>query len=229
MPVVLSFDAGWGGLGWALCTANKPVASGHAVPGRKAWRMAAIRDLLGELEIRVADLQAHAGRADPRPRVVIEKAPPVYAGRGNQAATAWGMGELCGAIELWACRPTWEYPWLVTPDVWRRWWWSKPPRGRTKLKRAAIMQVQNSPWRAHLDGHAWDGREPNDYEGAAGDVAEGILIGMGAARRIGQPMLTKKQQPPKGPSAWARARLDGTAYLQPAQHPQLHPNRRPSP
>lgn len=225
MPIVLAFDAGWGGTGWALCTANKPVATGYAKPGGKTWRMVALRELLGQLEHQVADLAAHSHPNDPQPRVVIERAPKFYAGRGNQAAIGFGMGEIAGAIELWGCRPTWEHPWLVTPDVWRRWWWSKPPRGRTKLKRAAVMQIQGSPWRAEIEGLARDGREPQDFEGPAGDVAEAILLGIGAARRIASPLTVNDA--PKGPAAWKRARADGSAWTAPPSYPQLFPNRRP--
>lgn len=225
MPIVISFDASWGGLGWALCTANKPVASGHAKLGGRAWRMAALREVLAQLEHQVADLAAHSAPGDPQPRVVIERAPQVYS-RGNQAATGFGLGEIAGAIELWGCRPTWEYPWLIPPDVWRRYWWAKPPRRRARLKRQALLEVQRDPRMApHIADLAWDGSEPQDYEGPAGDVAEAILLGVGAARRIASPLTA--DEAPKGPADWRRARADGTAWSAPPSYPQLFPNRRP--
>jgi len=220
VPIVLAFDAAWGGLGVCLCTANAPIyCAHHALKGR-AWRMAALIPVLRDLELRIADLHVHAHPSDPAPRVLIEKAPQVYAGRGNQAATAYSLGHLAGALELWACRPTWSYPWAVPSDVWRSWWWKRKPRGRKKCKIAAYNQVHGSPWRKWIDGlRVHD--QPRDYEGPAVDVAEAILIGMGAARRLASPLTTGEA--PAGPAVWSRARRDGTAHLQITTHPQLIP------
>jgi hypothetical protein len=225
MAIVLGMDAAWGGLGWVLCTSNKPVAWGHVKLASRAWRMADLRDQLHQIEHHVADLQAHSRPGDAPPRLVIEKPPPVYAGRGNQAATGIGMGECIGAIELWGCRPVWDYPWLVDPKIWRRWWWSKPPRGRRRCKIAAFDEVRRSPWAGLLDGLDRD-RKPGDHEGPAVDMAEACLIGMGAARRLGS--VLSAGEAPKGPRKWARARADGTAFVLPPQHPELLTNRRPT-
>lgn len=226
MAIVLAFDASWGCLGWALCTANKPVRTGYAILKSRSWRMAALREVLAELEHHVADLSAHLRPGDSPPRVVIERAPKVYAGRGNQAAIGFGLGQIAGALELWGCRPAWSYPWLVGTDQWRRWWWHKLPRGRVACKTAAVREVERGPWRHHLDGLDRHRDREGDYEGPAVDVAEAILLGMGAARRDGSQLATPGEAP-RGPVAWERARADGTAYLQEPRQPQLLPNTPP--
>jgi len=217
MPIVIGLDAAWGGLGIAICTASRPVYVAHHKPGGKKWRTAALIEILQGLEHHVADLAAHSMPGDPLPRVVYEKAPRVYAGRGNQSATAYGLGTMAGGIEVWACRRSWAYPWNVTPDVWRRWWWAKPPKGRRKLKKAAYLQVINSPWKSLLDGLEIH-KVPGDYEGPAVDLAEAILIGMGAARRLASPLTANEA--PRGPVAWERERRRGT-LSRGTVHPQL--------
>lgn len=209
MPVVIGVDAGWGGMGIALCTAARPVQVWPAELGRRSWRMAALVELLEEVEAAVCDLQAHAGPNDPPPRVVIEHAPPVYAGRGNQAATGWGMGELAGAIELWGCRRGWAYPWLPSTSAWRSWWWSTLPKGRAAIKRLAY-DTAAVQWGHHLQGLPTDKtiteskrRKVLPYEGLGVDVAEAMLLGVGAARRIASPLIPPDEVP-AGPASWRR-------------------------
>lgn len=192
MPVVIAHDASWKSWGWALCDPDGPIRSG-VIPGlaSKAWRWDGLAARLQGLDAELAELEATLPPDEPPIRVVVERAPPVYAGRGNQAATGLGMGQITGAILLWGTRPgRLAYPWEVTPGDWRAWWidpGERKPRGRNAWKAWAVAKVERHGWDGHLGPYPWEGEDG----GARGDLAEAILIGVGAARH--------HQDGPRGP------------------------------
>lgn len=184
MPIVLANDASWEGWGIALCTENGPLVVRHAAHvGRTAWRYDTLRTTLEGLEGLVEG---------DRPRIVVETAQAVYR-RGNQAATAQGLGQLSGALLLWGTRPgVLPYPWGVTPETWRAWWTPTRAAKRARWKAWAVRTVQALGWGSHLDPYPWEGEDG----GACADVAEAILLGVGAARHDGDA--------PAGPRRWSR-------------------------
>ncbi len=186
MTHVLAFDAAWGGVGWTLANTKKPLATGWFAPGNKTWRTAALAHELRELDRIVA-------RFDVRPRVVVERINWHYHAPGNQRPIAFGLGTCAGAIELWGCREEWPYPWLVPVAEWRKWWAIKG-RGKAQKKQCAITYCTMMGWGHFLAEHR-DIDKKGD--GARGDVAESILIGVGAARR---PL-----EAPAGPAKWRAA------------------------
>lgn len=166
-------------------------------PHRLARCLAALRGLEGEL----ADEQLARGE---RPRVVVERLPWHFASRaGSQVRTVYGASGVAHVIAAWGCRQEWEYPWLIPPSRetrrggdpadaapgWRDWW---ELRGkRPELKRAAVRIVGAMGWGEHLDGL----RAPDAKgDGAAGDVAEAILLGVGACRH--------ETEAPTSPREW---------------------------
>lgn len=228
MAIVLGLDCSWKCTGWALCGASGPIKVGYMRLSSKTWRMAALRGLLHDLEREIAELQAYSRPEDPPPLVAIERAPKVYGSRGNQSATAFGLGEITGACELWACRPTWAYPWLVPVATWRGWWGIKA-KGRIKAKAAALrvaiklpgardLLLAVDPSIARLDRPGGPTAESLAEEPVV-DVAEAILQGVGAARQLVARYTS--DPPPKGPQAWARARADGSAYTPHPRQPEL--------
>jgi hypothetical protein len=201
MPVILGHDAGWGGWGWCLGTERGPWAVGHQAIGGRAWRWSDFRQALGELD----ELLAAAPRERPElggpVRVAVETAPAVYrgAGRGrggNQAATGQGMGQIQGGILLWGTRPgSMLYPWEIEVAEWRAWWGIRGLKDRARYKLAAIKLVGQLGWGARLEDYPDPG--PEDDHGPRGDVAEAILLTVGAARH--------PEAAPKGPQrdpAW---------------------------
>jgi hypothetical protein len=216
MRVTLAFDAAWGGTGWCLATEQGPVAVGHVKLSGRAWRWPA---LLAWLDAVIApelvDGELLRGDADPPIRLVIEEPPAVYSGAerwakakqghlpgakpppaGNQAATCFGLGRLAGALELWWVKehPEKGYPWLVEPREWRT-WMKVGGTGRIARKRAAVDTVKLSGWGHHLVPFPWD-PDPDKAGGALGDVAEAILLAVGASRNA--------SLAPVGPSLPAR-------------------------
>jgi len=181
--LVLANDSSWTGWGWALCSNAGPIAVGHVQGlGGRAWRWAALRDELERLDLELTEAQALLGPGDPLPRVVVERAPKVYRGRGNQAATGQGIGQLGGAILLWGTRPgRLAYPWELEPGDWRPWWLEargRRPKGREAWKAWAVRLVETLGWGDHLAPWPWTG----DDGGARADVAEAVLLGVGAAQ-----------------------------------------------
>ena len=200
MSVTIGMDAGWGGLGWCLATAQGPIAAGHVVLDG-TWQMARLASWLdGELGALLPEAELLRAPGDPPIRIVFEKPPMAFrggAGRGggpagNQMAVGYGMGRLAGAIELWTVLRGLAYPWPVETAVWRG-WWSIGGRGRAEKKRLAVDCVNKLGWSRFLLGHTWKGA---DGDGSIGDVAEGTLIAVGAARNI--------HQAPKGPARTVR-------------------------
>lgn len=192
MPrLILGCDAAWGGWGWCLATEAGPLDVGHVVLGSRAWRTAALREYLVGLERQLAGVELEVlGMHDPRPRLVVEEVPHVYK-RGNQASTAGGVMRLVGALELHFCRRDLAYPAAVNPRTWRA-WWGVAGRGRAEKKASAIRIVRHRGWGGFLDPHPDPG--PARDHGARGDVAEAILIAVGAAGR--------PAELPRGPAAW---------------------------
>lgn len=206
MNVVLGMDAAWGGLGWCLATEQRPVAAGHVVLRGAAWRWPALlRWLDTTIRPEITDGELLRGPGDPPLRLVLEEPPVVYSGAsrgpagkpaGNQTATAYGLGRLAGALEFWwAANPELAYPWLVDPGRWRK-WWRLGGRGRVERKQAAVDMVETLRWGAYLGYHKWSSASG----GARADVAEAILIAVGAARNASEapagPMEILTNPPP---------------------------------
>lgn len=199
--VVLGLDGSWTRCGWALATPLGPLAAGARALGGD-YRERDLGRLLDELGDRADLVPVAPGRR----YLVAERAPQVYRGRGNQSATAYGLGLLVGQAQQWALtRPGWYYPWTPGTDDWRRWWWPTERRsGRAASKAAAVWTVQQA-WPHLLDGLATH-TSAGDWEGPAVDVAEAVLIAVGAARvaRLGQ-VATKRSDrslPPRLPRDW---------------------------
>lgn len=214
MSLILGNDAAWGGWGWCLATSGGPVRVGHIKLGGRSWPMASLAAYLRDMEDVLVEGQILQG-ADPRPlRVVIEEPPICYSGgerrgvypeghpkagedipAGNQAATGYGLGRIAGAIELWGCRPHLAYPWLIDPGAWRKWWKGRlRGKGRAAKKQAAVALVRSEGWGRFLAPWPWKG----DDGGAVADVAEAILLAVGAARN--------DQDAPAGPASWLRVK-----------------------
>lgn len=199
--LIVGFDSAWNGTGWAICTEHGPIYSGHVRAG--TWRIAGLLAALHQIELLLVDERiAHGGVA---PRVVIERLPWSYRRMGSQVRTVYGISGCAHVIAAWGCRPDWAYPWLhpprddrkrgrsskpLEPDPgWRQWW---QIRGKRPVaKRAAIDIVTKAGWGRHLEDRPDIDKDGN---GARGDVAEAILIGVGAARH--------PEQHPKGPRRW---------------------------
>ena len=202
MNVVLAADAAWGGMGLALVTEQGPTDTAHVRLSGATWRWPALgRWLDGDVARIVADGELLRGAADPPLRLVVEKPPAVYSGverwnasrqghlpsapagkAGNQSATCYGLGRLAGALEWWWIRehPDLGYPWLVEPREWRT-WMKVGGTGRVARKRAAVQLCRLAGWGRFLDPFPWDDA-PEHAGGAMGDVAEAVLLGVGAAR-----------------------------------------------
>jgi len=190
--LTLASDLSWGGWGWSAGTAAGPLAVGHVRPGAPTWRWPAVAAYLdGPFAAAVVDLQLRRGPEDPPVRIVIEEPPMVYSGAsrggkagrpiGNQSATAYGLGTLSGAVQLWTVqRGDLGYPWLVDPRTWRG-WMGVGGKGRLERKQRAVQFVRLNGWGRLLDPYPWD-PDPEAAGGAQGDVAEAILLQVGAAR-----------------------------------------------
>lgn len=185
--IALSLDAAWGSLGWAIVTKDGPLEAGHAAPSG-TWRWSRADRLLAELEGRA---EAHALRLDLPIRLVVERPPEHYAHgkRKNDRVTLRALAELTGAATLrFAARPGWSYPWELEPESWRAWWGLQ--RARRDAAKAWSTRIAESHWpglRRPLIEHA-------DH---ADDVAEAILLGVGACRHA--------SEAPRGPARVASA------------------------
>lgn len=227
MNTALGLDPSWKGLGWCAATDQGPVAAGHVSLDR-TWRWSAVdawlRQVLGP---EVADLGLLRGADDPPPFLAIEKPPPVYTGgtnadggvlnhvAGNQAYVGYGLGTLAGAIQLWWVQQGWlGYPWELEPREWRAWWSLNggrgEKRGRAEKKARAIRLVESMRWGRFLEPFPRDGED----HAPCGDVAEAILMAVGAARHA--------RDAPSGPKR-------PVTFLPPAQTPITSPpkSRRP--
>jgi hypothetical protein len=177
--IVFGCDAAWGGLGYCLASARGPYTVGHVKLGGRAWRW----DALDKELVRFDKLLEPFVR-DEELVVAVEQPPSVFSGRGNQSTTSYGLGTMCGALLLWAARqrrPGWRYPWAVPVSDWRG-WWNIRGKGTEAKKAAALWTVKRHGWGGFIE--PWTGD-------AQADVAEALLLAVGAAMR---PELA-----PKGP------------------------------
>lgn len=168
--IVLALDPAWGGTGWALCNAERPIRYGRAVPSGH-WRWSRMDVLCSELR----DL------LDEPARMVIEIPPNKHQGVRGRAnrKTLRGLSMCVGAL-IGALGPHCTgYPWELQPQEWRAWWGLQRGR-RDRLKAAAVMMANGLG--ASLDAN----RDGSD------DVAEAVLLGVGAAQRL--------DLAPKGPT-----------------------------
>lgn len=200
--VALGIDGSWSSCGWAIATAAGPLAAGVRSFGGQ-YRERDLSRLLDELGDRADEVPVEPGRR----YVLVERAPQVYRGRGNQAATAYGLGVFVGQVQQWAfTRPGWHYPWTPGTEDWRRWWWDPSGRrvGRESAKAAAVQLVQTA-WPHVLAGLATH-TPKGAWEGPAVDVAEAVLIAVGGARvaRLGGVSADRKDRslPPRLPRDW---------------------------
>lgn len=191
--IAFAHDAAWGGWGRAVCTEDGPVASSHIELGGRTWRWDAMwieLDTGGHAAFAEHAAQLARDRGDV-PRFVVEVSPPNAKRRGrdgkprNQVQTSYAMGQATGPILLDGVRPGWAYPWPVPPRMWRGWlgW---PAGGDAKS--ACISVCRAEGWGHHIQ--PWG----NDPRGAAGDVAEAIVMGVWACRNAAKA--------PKGPARW---------------------------
>lgn len=180
MNLILANDTSWKGWGWCLASKNGPLQVGH-FKTKSTWKWSKLRINLQELDGILKNHSEHTIR------VATEKPLFVYS-RGNQAATGFGIGQLSGPVMLWGTRPgELLYPWEISVDDWRGWWYSGKNLKRDVWKLWAIRMVSTMGWARFLDDFDYE----QDGGGPKGDVAEAILMGVGAAMR---PKLA-----PKGP------------------------------
>ncbi len=189
MLLTYGHDLAWGGWASCLAVAERPLSVQHVALGGLAWRWPGVlRHLEGPIAAELRDAETMRRETDPRIRMVIEEPPAVYSGAsrgprhaGNQAKTGYGLGRLAGAVELWSeARGDLAYPWLVEPSEWRK-WWRLGGKGRYERKLAARDLVRLMRWGHLLDPFEWPA-DPEEAGGAQGDVAEAILLAVGAAR-----------------------------------------------
>lgn len=187
-PIVLSFDAAWGGSGWAISDTSGPIVFGSAVPDGD-WRWDRARRLVLELRQVAQELAAEAGASELR--LVVERAPLRYSWKGraegdrrgsDPTSVVRGLSELVGAVAVQGVWPGWAYPWDLEPEAWRSWW---SLRGKREAVKAYAIRNVEILWPWTRPGLAEAGE-------LAGDVAEAILIGAGAAKRF--------NEGPKGPT-----------------------------
>jgi len=184
MPAIFGHDAGWGGWGFCLATEKGPWHTGHVKLDGKAWRWSDMHAQLHEMDKTIAEAATHPEIGAPR--IVVEIAPAVYSGRGreskgNQAATAQGMGQIQGAILAWGTRPgVLPYPWEMEVATWRGWWGIRKWPSRTQYKAAAIRLVNSLGWGQYIEDFP-DGGPEHDHAPRS-DVAEAILMSVYGAR-----------------------------------------------
>lgn len=179
--LVLSLDAAWGGLGWAIGTAKGPIASGVARP-TGTWRWARL-DLILEALIRRTEEVAEAMReqgVDVEIVMVVEWPGTHHTNKTgkNDRVKLRALAAIVGACLLMGYRDGWAYPWAIEPNEWRvEFGW----RGgeRETLKKYARLLVA-SKW-PHLAAMS------RADKGA--DQCEAILLGWAActARYIERP------------------------------------------
>ncbi len=201
--LVLGNDAAWGGWGRCFASAAGPIRATHVKLSGRRWRWTAMHDELELLRVS-ADTLARE-RQDSGILMVVEKPPMHYkaASRGkkaNEAVVGYGLGQITAPLLLGSVAWGWSYPWEVDTADWRGWWSIGGLRGgRIAYKLAALTVVHRHGWADHLTPFGWTPekmRRPADAvalaEGPCGDVAEAMLIAVGAAMRL--------DLAPKGPS-----------------------------
>lgn len=221
MPVVLANDGSFGGWGIALCAEDGPRRVAHVRLETKSYRWAAYLDALEEtVDPFVGDAALLAADRGERPRLVVERVPDVMGGgfakkrrpnpfgppeppgrdgngvgAANPTLTSFGLGLFVGPLMLYGARPGWSYPWDVKPGEWRAWWRFRGVKGRVAFKRAAVETVRLAGWGRFLEPFP----EKGEDLGPRGDVAEAILLGVGAARN--------ERDAPTGPAKGVRKTL----------------------
>ncbi len=234
--IVIGMDAAWGGFGACAAIKGRPLRTWHKVlpPGLKHRRITELLLFLTEI---AAEVEALAEAHGAGVLVVVERPPDVYS-RGNQAATAFGLGQLLGAIELWSAlssfgSTTWgPAVWLV-PTVdhehqgpgWRNWWLPGGHGGRRAGREAwkawALSLVYQQGWDEHMlvaerrgEGATADARE---------DVAEAILIAVGASTRLHLCPVPRENTPPHGPGRSPRGASSSRVPRAPGPKDPCHP------
>lgn len=199
--VIIGCDATFGGWGWAICTSGGPVQVGHVKLNTRSHRWQAVTEFLhGEFEEVIASARLLCRPGDPPPRVVTEIPAKVNTGSFSATITAFGVGSCTGALCLHAARPSLSYPWERRPSEWRKPWGIKG-RGRLGKKEGAVKVCRMHGWMHHLEPFPWHAKDG----GPQADVAEAILIGVGAARA--------SHLAPRGPAAWGKPIEVGEAPL----------------
>jgi len=193
MPVVIGHDPSWGGYGYCLATRRGPVSVGWVSLKGQKDRLAAFldfeRDTLGPLRAEADLLVAiDGGEGDEQPfeiaEDVLRKHAPKYQGKGgNQAATGFALGEISALIRRGAYRPGWLAPWLVPIPTWRA--WHRLKGARLNVKVGAIQTVKYLGYGDLLEPYPDHLHRKRPDTGPKGDVAEAILIAVGAAARPG--------------------------------------------
>lgn len=155
--IVLAFDPGQTATGWAVCDALGPLLlhgarTAGVIKPGKKTWTGLARGLDAILPL-CADVTCAAVE-------VPGTHGSIHGGRETQ--TVRGVSMAAGAVALWAAR--WGEPWELEPMIWRR-WWGIAGKTRAEGKSAAQALVRAQGWGEHSP-----------------DVAEAILIGVGAAR-----------------------------------------------
>ena len=184
--IVIAHDAAWGGWGLAICRASGPIATGHVVLGRRVRRWQALAAEChaegGLLVDAISRARREAAEGEPI-RAFVEAAARV-APRGTDgrkiaagSRTASGLGEITGPILVASALHLDVEPWSHDAGVWRS-WWGIAGGDRAAKKAKAVALVRSLGWGAHLDPWPATGRDG----GKRADVAEAILMGVGAAK-----------------------------------------------
>lgn len=199
--VVIGIDGSWRSAGWTIATPAGPLAAGHWAPG--TYRE---RDLVRLLD-RLSDQAEQVDVPPGRRFVVVERPPLVYSGRDNQAATAYGIGLFVGAVQAWTLLAAgYHYPWTPSTREWREWWWPGTGRqAKRSLAKRAAFETATASWPGLLDGWSPHTAE-KQWEGPGVDVAEAVLLGVGAARIAARGETSAKPSdrslPPRLPRDW---------------------------
>lgn len=215
--MILSNDASFEGWAIVLATEDGPRLTRHVSVNGGAHRWDRyLRAVEEDLEPMLGEAALLGADRGEQPRLVVERCPPVLGGgvkpgrvpafaplpeKGdsgngpgarNATLSAFGLGMMVGPLMLLGVRPGWDYPEDVEPGTWRR-WWGITGKGRVAKKRAARDLVRRLGWGKHLEPYP----ERGEDLGPLGDVAEGILLGVGVARALREGRL--KVDGPKRP------------------------------
>lgn len=183
----IGHDAARGGWAWVVADHNGPTLAHWVAVGHLAQPWTAL-----ERYIREVYLPALKGAAEAGPVHVVVEVPGVYeggqqAGKSQAQRTGFGMGLAVGPVLL-ASASVGE-PSTVTPDEWRKEWGIRGKREACKA--AAVATVRLMAPRLVVSVAGWQGGlklEPTPFRELTvdqqGDVAEAVLIAVGAARKM---------------------------------------------
>lgn len=198
----MALDPGWSKTAWAVCVRTGPLTTGVFRPD------SVYRPQMVALELTNAAL-ADGHHLDG---VLVESLPSVLSTSGSRPLTpesAQGVGELRGHIMAWAAAN--ETPSAsVQPGGkrsagWRSWWIDprrRAPRGTAQWKLWAYRLVVMLGWGDAVQSHLGEPSDPNDERC---DVAEAVLMGVGAIRHGVAFPSPKRELHPTGRVLW-RAR-----------------------